>query len=578
MTCLSFDVGKVALNKCIFSQHWVIKISLNGRDAQDVTSSHCLEMRKVTFQTSKLTEYPTLCLTAFGPIQQSGKVKKDVEGRVCMKTGGYRELGIVHFLIKPDWCGGCVCLHDPSMMAVSPLPITLKINLLNVAGDFSTQTLRMPNKPNCHYERLNRYYIHHWYKSEYRPIPGVDPRCHSPYYYVDGKLLPITYWVRQKLAFHKTEVAKIKIYFENALNRIIETSCFCDGASFLSACAIFERGQYESRSDEVLRVVGELILFRSRFADYNADDTVLSHTNTELYNSICKPYERDAGDCEDFAKQSQLIFLLIKDVYAIGQCENVEMKAVLHILSLYTIAICQGIVKCVGGLTNHMWACLIPRTEISTFTGRAVKRTPNGLLKLIIEGTSANEQSQSEDVLAFYQKTRPCFYKYILDLHIHHSEVDILPICTDRGTCTDFIWVNESTKCYGMKIEQFFELPCKHRSHEKTFRLLPAVYVTTKEEQQAQHDFQFSFLGKLPELLQLKAIRNIEGRCKWIRVYLPGGWKEPTLKKDVIRVSEYWALSIKMAYNTRQENSLPAASAPPHRPSRPHSSTLQLKF
>jgi|TARA_B110000879_G_C11044547_1_gene460262 hypothetical protein len=129
-----------------------------------------------------------------------------------------------------------------------------------------------------------------------------------------------------------------------------------------------------------------------------------------------------------------------------------------------------------------------------------------------------------------------------------------------------------------MKIEQFFELPCKHRSHEKTFRLLPAVYVTTKEEQQAQHDFQFSFLGKLPELLQLKAIRNIEGRCKWIRVYLPGGWKEPTLKKDVIRVSEYWALSIKMAYNTRQENSLPAASAPPHRPSRPHSSTLQLKF
>lgn len=561
-TQLSFDIGKVTLLAgCVFKKKdWVLDVSLQGHASQQISCYN--KERTVLFELKYLTENPTICFKMFGPIEWRSL---NAKGTACTQTGGWMVTGFLHKTIDENWKGGTINLHDPSMTACAHESImTVSIVNVNNAAALKGETvrqLRMAERRSLEaaysYSELNQLYINHWSKLD--PIDGENilQRIHSPFFWCDGKLLPITYWIRKKIDIPK-DTKEIRNYFENALRRVIESSAFENEASFINDCEEFVASGAKADKEDMLRVVGELILFRCRFITYAADVTIIRKCPTELYMSPSMPYEEDTADCEDCAKECQLMFILLKELYHGTELRPPDtMFYALSILDYYTVAICQGAVSTAdGSLTNHMWSCLIPRTEVKgMFEEPRTTVTPPGLHKLILEGTSASTYDTSEDVLLFLTTNSkyPSFYRYVLDIHIHQSESECLPNSVG-GSCTDFILVNKGTSpSYGMRIENFF----KHASAVawKKTTLEPAVYVTDRQAKLATRDNDFMIIGKCPTLpLGLTtAGRPMKNRQRWLRVKTPTKrvgvpitipLESAASVKAAVPVTAFWSIAI----------------------------------
>jgi hypothetical protein len=180
-----------------------------------------------------------------------------------------------------------------------------------------------------------------------------------------------------------------------------------------------------------------------------------------------------------------------------------------------------------------MWATLIPKTDILQFSGKnTTSNTPNGLPKLILEGTAEHSQANHESSLAFYKQGTHSFYKYILDLHIHPSEQALFP--DTHGMCTDYIIVNRKKDTYGMDILDFMK-----PQHEWNGQVVePALVTTAHQDSLATKDCFFLPPETAPKLAQLSHIPTNKV-SKWKRVYLADA-DDPS----VVRVDKWWGVQL----------------------------------
>ena len=510
---LKISLTDLSFNASVRNHDWAAKVCLNGHDAQILSK----DRTEATFDISKLRTQPILCMIAMGPSRHSSC---DVYGgagggSTAWRIEGFRDLALTGNGAQT------IAMHDPctdgdasvatvtAQMHVSGLPKGLKGARIPKQSYYSEQS----------YNSANASYIQHW--SDNTPIGETAAekqrvaRIHSPYFNVDGVVLPITYYIRRMASVR--DVVGTQNYYQNALLRCLETSKF--------TLATFGAAAKNPENKDVLRVCSDLVLFQSRFTDYLEDKTVLSGAGSELYADSTMALGHDSADCEDFAKLCQTSFYTLKDSFK-GSKMSAEMAAAQSVLAHYACAIVQGAVHYHGGLTNHVWATLVPKKQLEQMSG--VSKEGSSLPLLLLEGTSESQQRSHEDPLVFHgvKSGYSRFYKYVLDLHLPPSEAAHFPVI--NGTCTDYIVVDKNKKEYGVEVHDFF-------NGFGTHSLAAALVTTKKQDKDALKDY--SFLPDI-EAPTLDSVTNFRGnRPHWQRVYLAG--------KDVAgaaRVDDWWGL------------------------------------
>ena len=546
MNSLSLKINTIGFcSKLDYCQEkWALRIAVNGQDTQLVSFKRNQEVK---YQFLNITSNPILCIEAVGPTKHS---TRDVYGssnksnQKSWRLIGFKqtELNIAKLTKEPFK----VQLHDPSYdgdktRATVTVEFDIQTNL--------PKSLTSTPIPKGQYKNSNASYIDHW--STATPIGDSHAerrniaRIHSPFFDVDGTVLPITYWVRRiaKLdnvdnnALFKAHILPTRNYYQNALNLVLKTSPIENAATFNTQVANFLKDPNIVDTD-LLEVISDTVLFPCRNVDYVEDLTIEDGRPTELYKDADMAFGRNSADCEDYAKLCQKSFYAIQDSFHAQfnqyQTPSEEMNNYLKVLQLYTVAICQGAVNTGHGhLTNHMWATLIPKTDILQFSGKnTTSITPTGIPKLILEGTAEHSQANHESSLAFYKQGTHRFYKYILDLHLHPSEQALFP--DTHGTCTDYILVNRNKDTYGMDILDFMK-----PQHEWNGQVVePALVTTAHQDSIAKKDYFFLPPETAPKLAQLSHIPTNKV-SKWKRVYLADA-DDPS----VVRVDKWWGVQL----------------------------------